>query len=513
MSRTIDQTNRRFVAAELNDVRYVGLEWPEFARLLVALNTLEIEAERVSLTAALGVELKMLQRARRILRSAPISPRHKDLKLAEIVSKANDIAEGHLGEYVLACRRAVVDLVGSEHPARETLRTLVVDGTDGVGGVKPERVALVLRAEAHEMMSELSAQLNLAAEIVTSTELKNGPIQDIAILFGSPEFHASWNLDWNYRQRTIAWMFNAPAAMVTVVVSWPGNAEFNISNYRPWNEIAMKVPRVSGIQRFPVLVVSINPSHPGIAPILSGDMGQSVANAVPVQLPNGLWVFFDAKIGPRANRVRSDDFDVRIEELKNPTSIERGSVLVIRTDDASRSFLDKGAENWIVEHDGKTAFQDAIRVRLGFKVAVQKLARSETGIRDLMAAGLNRDYAGYRLLKADDSFDIAPSKKENFKIIATVAGIQVGDEEWEAVTRLRTAYRQAGRQARSQLENAIHSDVMWQDKVAAAELYEINLPGVGAIMLAPVINVSDERRSVHISRLGQIVNEDGTHYV
>jgi hypothetical protein len=184
-------------------------------------------------------------------------------------------------------------------------------------------------------------------------------------------------------------------------------------------------------------------------------------------------------------------------------------VLVVRDDDAGRSFLEDEALNWIVERDGTDQMNESLQVRDAFRRAVQELGKDQFCMSKLRAVGLDEAQATRRLRLAHDPNHIAPQEKEEFFAICSAAGLPADDNDWKNVVLLRTAFRQAGHRARKLLEIAIQSDTTWQGVVETPAMVKISLTGTGSIVLAPIIEVFQTQVEIPISRLGQLHTAKG----
>jgi hypothetical protein len=204
-----------------------------------------------------------------------------------------------------------------------------------------------------------------------------------------------------------------------------------------------------------------------------------------------------------------DDFDVVVRESPSIKKLSPGMILVVRDNDAGRSFLEVEAMNWIVERDGSDQMNKSVQVRDSFRKAVQELGKDQFCLSKLRAVGLDEAQATRRLRLAHDTNHIAPQEKDEFLAICTAAGMHADDNDWKDIVLLRTAFRQAGHRARKLLEQAIQSDSTWQGVVETPAMVKISLSGMGSIVLAPIIDVLQTQVEVPVSRLGQLHTAKG----
>ncbi len=85
MSRDLNETLRRFAAAEHSKLKYRGLQWPEFEAFLGSLQKLERICDELTPPQIVNTWLAILRFARRVLRSSPTNPSYQALQLAKFV--------------------------------------------------------------------------------------------------------------------------------------------------------------------------------------------------------------------------------------------------------------------------------------------------------------------------------------------------------------------------------------------------------------------------------------------
>jgi hypothetical protein len=127
----------------------------------------------------------------------------------------------------------------------------------------------------------------------------------------------------------------------------------------------------------------------------------------------------------------------------------------------------------------------------------------------LKTVGLDEDHARRRLRLAHDPDHIAPQDKDVFEAICKACDYTITANQWSHIVILRTAYRQAGHRARKQLEEAIQADTTWQGVVETPAQAKIARKGLGAIVLAPIIEILTTPVDVPISRLGHLEKSKG----
>lgn len=502
MTRDLTEANRRYAAAAAADARYDALEWPGFENFLSALRSLERKADQLSPTRPVQDLLTHLRFVRRILRSAPLPASHEFLDLGSAVgSGSRDIPESFAEEFD-NCATAVGALLQTpEHPALGFL-------AERIFGSPGQSVnALVIR-QAVDPVARLFAELGWNANVVDLTGAKRADVADVALLLGSPEFHAHWNLGFSEKARSVAWLLNSPMGMSTQIVSWPGNFPFDPDNYVAWTGAARREITVRGATRFTVDIDSAgelgrdNGSLPDFPEDSNSDTEPVPASAV--RLVDGQWIFFSDEFGPSPYYVDFDDFEAVVREAKSLREVVPGMVLLVRDGEASRSFLDEEARKWILERHNQERHERSIRLRDEFRRRMRDLGRQPDAVSRLRRAGVEETEAQRRLRLANDPTHIAPQKREDFERLCGVIGLDCNDDAWDDITLLRTAARMAGHTARKALEEAVRADDQWQALVDIPSTARVTVAHAGTVALVPVLEVIGERKNVPISRLGQL---------
>ena len=506
MNRDLQQTIRRYEATENSVIKYKGLQWDEFEHFLAELKLLERVCDQLTPPPVAARLLQNLRTVRRMLRSAPINPGHPSLRLNDVLTTDLSSFPPEIKAQFEKCQAVISVLLKQDsHPAWDHIEAL----NSKISPNNPELTinAVVLNG-AIEIVDEIATTKKWNLHVSDLTRAKKSDIADIAIVFGSPEFHSNWHLEFEEQSRSVAWLFNSPIAKETHVVSWPGNYKFDLNRYAAWQGAELQNVSISGSTHFTIdidrlsEISSGSSTPPRITDATTGHIAP--VKATPIKLTNDTWIFFSDESGPSANFVDMDDFDVVVRESPSIKKLTPGMVLVVRDDDAGRSFLEDEALNWIVERYGSDQMNKSLLVRDSFRKAVQELGRDQFCLRKLREAGLDEAQATRRLRLAHDPNHIAPQEMEEFFAICSAAGMAVDDEVWDHIVLLRTAFRQAGHRARKLLEQAIQSDTTWQGVVETPAMVKISISGTGSIVLAPIIEVQQTQVEVPISRLGQL---------
>lgn len=506
MSRDLSETLRRFTAAEKASIKYKGLAWPEFEDFLISLKQFEKICDQLFAPYQASQWLSVLRFARRVMRSAPIQPGHDLLQLDKFCSVDSSQFPEEIANAFRKCQQSVSVLLGNEsHPSWAHIESIFENGTESVN-------ALVIKP-AVAVLNEIAMARGWKMTAMDLTGAKKAPVTDLALLFGSPEFHVSWHFDFDQSSRMVAWLFNSPIANETHILSWPGNLKFDEDRYRAWDGASTTKVSISGSTSFIIDVDRLQEiSTSRAAPPVITDVNMAYiepVKATAIRLTDDSWIFLSDDVGPSANYLDIDDFDVVVKEAKSIKYLTPGTVLIVRDGDAGRSFLEEEASKWIREKHGDAQEQHSLQTRQNFRSAVQLLSRDPSAIRRLRNVGIDEDHARRRLRLSHDPDHIAPQEEAVFESICQAAGYEIEENDWGHIVILRTAYRQAGHRARKQLEEAIQGDEFWQEVVERPAQAKISRKGLGAIVLAPIIEILDATVIVPISQLGTLIKTNG----
>jgi hypothetical protein len=508
VTRDLTEASRRYAAAAAAEARYDALEWPHFERFLAALRALERKADQLAPTQPVHNLLTRLRFVRRILRSAPLPANHDFLGLDSVLGLDSREIPESFGAEVDTCIAAVEALLETpEHPALGFLAERIFGSPDRSVN------ALVIR-QAVDPVARLFAERGWSANVVDLTGAKRADLTDVALILGSPEFHAHWNLGFSEAARSVAWLLNSPMGMTTQVVSWPGNFPFDPDNYVAWTGASRREIPVRGATRFTVDIdraSELDKGNGGL-PDLPDETGGEIepVPATAVRLVDSQWIFFSDDYGPSPYYVDFDDFEAVVREAKYLREVVPGMVLLVRDGEASRSFLDEEARQWILERHNQKRYERCTNLRAEFRQLMRDLGMRPDGVTRLRNAGISEADAQRRLRLANDPTHIAPQKREDFETLCGVIGLSCSDDTWSDITLLRTAARQAGHTARKALEEAVRADDKWQALVDIPSTARITIPHAGTVALVPVLEVLGEKRNVPISRLGQLETAGGT---
>jgi hypothetical protein len=506
MSRDLNETLRRFAAAEHSKLKYRGLQWPEFEAFLGSLQKLERICDELTPPQIVDTWLAILRFARRILRSSPTNPRYPALQLAKFVDVDTTPFPPEIRARFADCQLSVTSLLLSDvHPTWDHIESLLSAAN---ASNKEIKIKTLVAKGAVPFVEEISKEHGWKLTVLDLTAAKRADVADLALIFGSPELHTHWQDDFDTSSRKVAWLFNAPIADETHVLSWPGSFKFDAKRYTAWEGAPLQDVSLSGSTSF---VIDVNrfteissgsSTPPAIVDASTGHI--EPVQATPIKLTDNTWVFLSNEVGPKASYLDTDDFNVIERVAKNLKDLTPGTVLILRDGDTGRSFLESEAANWIDEKHGVSQRKKSVAVRNEFRSAVQELGRDQFAIKRLKDQGLDEGQARRRLRLAHDPLHIAPEDKTEFAAICKAANCTLTEEDAAHLVILRTAYRQAGHRARVRLLEAIEADPSWQVTIETPAQARIAIPGVGSTILAPIIAVLPNTVPVPISRLGHI---------
>ena len=506
MSRDLNETLRRFAAAEHSKLKYRGLQWPEFEGFLGSLQKLEKICDQLTPPQIVNNWLVVLRFARRILRSSPTNPGYLALQLGKFIDVDTSSFPREIQAKFIDCQLSVTTLLRLDvHPSWEHIESQLAAAN---ASDKEITINALVTKDAVPFVQEISKHHGWKFTVLDLTAAKRADIADLAFIFGSPELHTRWGEDYDTSSGKVSWLFNAPMADESHVLCWPGSFKFDADRYVAWEGALLRDVSLNGSTSFSIDVnrfTEISSGSNTPPPIVDASSGNiELVQATPIKLTDNTWVFLSNEVGPRANYLDMDDFDVVVREAKNLKELAPGTVLILRDGDAGRSFLEDEAATWIEERHSSAQREKSFAVRDEFRNAVQELNKDQFAIKRLKDHGLDEGQARRRLRLAYDPLHIAPQDKAEFAAICAAANCPLTEDDAAHVVILRTAYQQAGHRARVRLLEAIKADPSWQGTVETPAQARIAIEGVGSTILAPILAVLPTTVPVPISRLGHI---------
>jgi hypothetical protein len=299
-------------------------------------------------------------------------------------------------------------------------------------------------------------------------------------------------------------LFNAPAARQVVIFQLADSVPFEASKYEIW----------AGSNQFDVKPVGTRPSvmieHYEQSMILDDIVVNEplptdpIVDASIVHLFNHRFIYFSDQIPPFAICVRNGEAGVEIENDVRVSSLRPGDVLLLRTGEASRSFLREHAIKWLRESYKEKDIQNFIYVADTYKKQLQTKYRNADFINRLVRDGLEEHYVRHQILQSFLPSKIATQRKENFIKISQALDLKYGDVEWDAIVKIQTAHRQAGHIAVRDLREGVLADESWLETVTEPGIATLNAGAAGEIVLIPVVQKSTQIVQVSIHSIGQL---------
>ena len=515
VTRDLNEAQARFDAANDPVITYRGLEWPEFEHFLSACNQLEKTASRFISSLALESVLKNLRYARRRLRTLPIAPAFEGLGLNSFASEDSVSFNPELDHALQQCRAATESLLRcAQHPAA----TFLQERISRVRRHEPQ--GLIYAIVSRDCVSDMQAasdDLNLDLLITDLSGAKRVDTGALCFIMGTPESLLGMGVHWMElaaAERKVAWLFNAPIAQEVCIVSWPGNRRFEVDRYSIFPGASLKISSSTGRETFPIeSTFEFVSRSDEVAPNFSDHEASAseLVDAQAIQLAGGLWVYYSTgPEGPRPDRIIESDFMLSVEDVNNASQLNPGDRLVVRSGDASRSFLRREAQTWLELRHGPTEYEACEVVRNRFREGMRSLESSATGEAVLRNLGLSDTSINYRFRLAHDEAHIAPEAFDEFRKLCEAFGWTPTSTDWDHIRHLRSAMKRAGRIARQKMEDHISTDDSWMEIVDKPDAARIEMGELGGLVISRILNIRPDVIKVPISRIGQIQVSTGS---
>lgn len=508
MNPELAEAMTRYSNASEPDVTYVGIQWSAFERYLRSLEALDKVTGGLAAVGVLRPELDLHQRARRVLRTTPLAPAHTQTRLSGLDSViAERQFDGPLQVALDEARTAARALLLEEHPAAVRLAAILA-GTDRVKLAGNRQIRAVtmndLAADVAELVLSL-APAGTTADACGRSQAKLMPACDLTIIFGSPENLVAWQVEPEDRPRHVSWLFNAPMSPRVLVLSWPGNSEFNVAKYEPTPTSDLFDPRMEGAKKFATGIPMTPEPVLTNRPKVGASDTDNLFDAIDIQLPDSWWISFGLDAGPRAVRIDEDtEFGVEIEEKVQPRRLRRGNTLVIVKGADARDLRNRLCFEWVSEHRAPLTGERAMETVDVYRTALRGKYGSSSFLGSLISKGFEEGYARNQLARAWDPSAMAPQHFANFEAICKALGLSFGMTEWQHIMALRSGFMSAGRTINEWLKAAIRSDYTWQDTVEQQQTATIKVEGIGMVQLAPVLAVAPDTIRRPITQLGDL---------
>ena len=504
MQRNLVEAHNRFETAANIDIITQWISWPEYEEFCHHLNSVLKLLDSNSINAQLRAEIDGYKLLRRSMRSTPLNPREHIRHMSMSVGDSH--LQGELGEKIGKLRQSIQELSISDNPMRAEL-VLYLSGHSRLKLNGSKSVQLLVPLKFVDATNASIAELqNHSQKIVAmgTRAAKRSDLADVMFLFGSPENHASFFTHGIERSREVAWIFNAPSARQIVVFQLADCFPFDSKNYEIWldsNQFDAKSignrPSVfiENYEQSTELEEIATPPAPPTDPVVE---------ALLVHLFNHRFIYFSDLIPPYAICVRSGEAGVEIDDDVKVSSLRPGDVLLVRTGEASRSFLREHAIKWLRANYKEKEVQSFIAIADTYKKALKSKFHQSEFMRRLIRDGLKELYVKNQIERAFLPSTIATRRKENFLKISSALELDYGDDEWAAIKKIQTAHQQAGRIAVQELREGVLADESWLETVTEPGIATLNAGAAGEIVLIPVVQKPEQKVQVSIHSIGQL---------
>jgi hypothetical protein len=504
MQRNLVEAHNRFETAANIDIITQWISWPEYEEFCHHLNSVLKLLDSNSINAQLRAEIDGYKLLRRSMRSSPLNPREHIRHMSMSVGDSH--LQGELGEKIGKLRQSIQELSISDNPMRAEL-VLYLSGHSRLKLNGSKSVQLLVPLKFVDATNASIAELQTHSQKIVAMgtrAAKRSDLADVMFLFGSPETHASFFTHGIERSREVAWIFNAPSARQVVVFQLADCFPFDSKNYEIWldsNQFDAKSignrPSVfiENYEQSTELEEIATPPAPPTDPVVE---------ALLVHLFNHRFIYFSDLIPPYAICVRSGEAGVEIDDDVKVSSLRPGDVLLVRTGEASRSFLREHAIKWLRANYKEKEVQSFIAIADTYKKALKSKFHQSEFMRRLIRDGLKELYVKNQIERAFLPSTIATLRKENFLKISRALELDYGDAEWAAIVKIQTAHRQAGRIAVQELREGVLADESWLETVTEPGIATLNAGAAGEIVLIPVVQKPEQKVQVSIHLIGQL---------
>jgi len=505
-SQLLEAVRRYEVAAEPG-LTYLGTAWEKFEVLLSHARRLENIAKGLLLVATADDFLIRLRRAIRILRTSPLDAADPFVGMQDLVeSDTASRLDGDLAKSIVDVQLAAAALLTEPHPAFLELNN-VINGGSKVRFERCDSICIVttnqLVGPIRERLSSLITQTR-SITVLSKSEARFAGRFDLCVVLGSPENLVDWRIEPSDRPREISWIFTAPLAKDTLVLSWPGNNSFDPDDYEPFEGAGMFDARVVGPSKFRIEVSDDEVAFQRPRPAIPDYSGEETFDCLDFALPDNRWISFGLEVGQRATRIVDDEFGLEIEERVAPRSLRRGDVLVVAEGGGSDSKRQQLCFEWVKdrkEFSGETAMKSVNE----YRAALRAKRWDDSFVRQLARSGMNEQYIRGQLLRAWSANAMAPKERKNFDAIVDALGIELDTESaWKHITALRGGFIAAGTQIVEWLKEAIVADQSWLPSIEQRQIAIVEVPDLGRVKLAPILNVADELVKRPVNRMGDV---------
>lgn len=488
---------KRFDAAANGEIIYLGLEWPSFGNVLGAWDEYRNAIENIHRMVDVDTEFRTLQRIVRCLAMQPVNPKTSSLGLSEYLTSQRPVLPTNLASVRDALVEALKVLLEENHVANNLAE--VLSSKLNQVQVAGKTVAILKNPDFDE---SLCAQIKLpGANSVTFnslSKLKRAPMVDVAIVFGAPERWLYSKIEYKVRQSMISWLYSAPVAFTTVVVSWEGNPTFSLSNYAIWPESRLSPPATIGSVAFRrEWTLPLPPPPPPPPPDPDG------VEVVVVHLSGGGEIGFHRQLGPKPQIIRTDELEVSFSRTEI-NKLQIGNVLVFRTDDSQITFIQESARTKM----GVKMYDKARDISENFKQSVLSKKKQIDAVAALRNCGFS--HPEYYINVVEEDRYIGPKDFKTAHGISIALGFSFSEAEFEAIDKLRIHHRQAGAEANEVIRGVLSDQSLWEDQINSGRQVRLKVERIGTVGIASVDSLSKTKRLVSKLGLAQSLPSEGS---
>lgn len=511
------------------EIEAVRVHWPELTELIRLANAIS-NSQSVATSIVEDRCLFALGLWFAELADGPVKTLNQTSGYGQLVSYLRDAIniDGPQAQKFQAQLELVQSIGPKPHPATYILEDWIsaVPVPEGAhDGPRPglPATALVSKREVgRQATQEWLISENLFADAVTYTHTKRAPAYENLVIFGPPSRYenSKWSSspEADYRAQ---WLLTSPAAPRILILTWPFHSKLDLTLMGPWK--GSPPPGVS---------LREETSQPEVVPTFSFntrpiarqarfnfDKEPDVVSATEHEIlgdEKGLWVFFDANLGPRP-RVLARDFGGTYSPAGH-RPLHVGDHLVFRSQDVERAHLLEASESWWNERYTDYSFPQAEEQRVELKNRLQEFIdrhgpdQLRTG---LVSTGLSKEYVKQIHARVLDPEYVAPRLQESYKAICRVLEYRPRVESFDLLGKLRTARQQAGSLLMRELLLKLQSSAASGLNESLIDEGYANLQDdtLGELFVTTVSQVSEEKRLFPISRLGRPVDTDGAFWL
>lgn len=503
MVRDLETARRRFEIAEVLQVHSVAVGWAEFEGFNRALRAANKEIKKSESQVDYSIVIQQLWRLNDTLATTPLDPNTQSLEGIQLFDHVMALNGGALDSWGHLCT-ATEALLSVEHPVKKLQRLLNEHGLASL--LDNEKVAVVAPKKfASETRRQLEVE-DLEYELVTLRELRMGGVWDTVVLLGTQVSRFLQFQTSEQAAQEVAWLYSAPAAENTVVVTWSGGQRFDISQYGIRSEIVLPGVREYG---FGTPMQWGSPRRrvvKDVRPQLSADVEgyffiiegpetvSGEGSKVRIDRGEGEWVVPFAKVfRPRPQLLEADDYGLSIRAIEKPSNFPIGGILVVRED-----LTDTGDGSYDPERDEvRKIARAALRGKYDqfraaserFKAQMADAAKRNESHNRLREAGFQHPLY-YLRIHANPQY-IGPGTYDIYKRLCVALRITEQTGVYEAIESIRSEHRSAGFEITNRIRKRLEMDRDWEESCRTEHFAVIEGTGFGRVVLAKVLAINE----------------------